>query len=222
MIVTLSAMERLGMKPKDCTVVVQGFGNVGSVAAQLLRDQGCRIIGISDISGAFFNKRGVDVEKALEWVRLNRTLAGFPGSERINSSELLELDCDVLVPAAKEDQITHQNAGKIKAKIICEGANGPTSANADPVLHEKGVLVIPDILANAGGVTVSYFEWAQDRAGYFWSLDRVNRRLERMMKDAFALVYETAERHKVSLRIGAYVVAIDKVARTLKLRGIYG
>jgi len=222
MIVTLSAMERLGMKPKDCTVVVQGFGNVGSVAAQLLREQGCRIIGISDISGAFFNKRGVDVEKALEWVRLNRTLAGFPGAERINSSELLELDCDVLVPAAKEDQITHQNAGKIKAKIICEGANGPTSANADPVLHEKGVLVIPDILANAGGVTVSYFEWAQDRAGYFWSLDRVNRRLERMMKDAFALVYETAERHKVSLRIGAYVVAIDKVARTLKLRGIYG
>jgi len=222
MIVTLSAMERLGMKPKDCTVVVQGFGNVGSVAAQLLREQGCRIIGISDISGAFFNKRGVDVEKALEWVRLNRTLAGFPGAERINSSELLELECDVLVPAATEDQITHQNAGKIKAKIICEGANGPTSANADPVLQEKGVLVIPDILANAGGVTVSYFEWAQDRAGYFWSLDRVNRRLERMMKDAFALVYETAERHKVSLRIGAYVVAIDKVARTLKLRGIYG
>ncbi len=222
MIVTLSAMERLGMKPKDCTVVVQGFGNVGSVAGQLLREQGCRIIGISDISGAFFNKKGVDVEKALEWVRLNRTLAGFPGAERINSSELLELECDVLVPAAKEDQITHQNAGKIKAKIICEGANGPTSANADPVLQEKGVLVIPDILANAGGVTVSYFEWAQDRAGYFWSLDRVNRRLERMMKDAFALVYETAERHKVSLRIGAYVVAIDKVARTLKLRGIYG
>ena len=222
MIVTLSAMERLGMKPKDCTVVVQGFGNVGSVAGQLLREQGCRIIGISDISGAFFNKRGVDVEKALEWVRLNRTLAGFPGAERINSSELLELECDVLVPAATEDQITHQNAGKIKAKIICEGANGPTSANADPVLQEKGVLVIPDILANAGGVTVSYFEWAQDRAGYFWSLDRVNRRLERMMKDAFALVYETAERHKVSLRIGAYVVAIDKVARTLKLRGIYG
>ena len=222
MIVTLSAMERLGMKPKDCTVVVQGFGNVGSVAAQLLREQGCRIIGISDISGALFNKKGIDIEKALEWVRLNRTLAGFPGAERINSSELLELECDVLVPAAKEDQITHQNAGKIKAKIICEGANGPTSASADPVLQEKGVLVIPDILANAGGVTVSYFEWAQDRAGYFWSLDRVNRRLERMMKDAFALVYETAERHKVSLRIGAYVVAIDKVARTLKLRGIYG
>jgi glutamate dehydrogenase (NAD(P)+) len=221
-IVTLSAMERLGMKPKDCSVVVQGFGNVGSVAAQLLREQGCRIIGISDISGAFFSKKGVDVEKALEWVRLNRTLAGFPGAERINTSELLELECDVLVPAAKEDQITHQNAGRIKAKIICEGANGPTSANADPVLLEKGVLVIPDILANAGGVTVSYFEWAQDRAGYFWSLDRVNRRLERMMKDAFALVYETAERHKVSLRIGAYVVAIDKVARTLKLRGIYG
>ncbi len=221
MIVTLSAMERLGMKPKDSMVVVQGFGNVGSISAQLLREQGCRIIGIGDISGAFFNKKGIDVEKALEWVRVNRTLAGFPGAERIKNEELLELECDVLVPAAKEDQITHQNAGKIKAKIICEGANGPTTAKADPILQEKGVLVIPDILANAGGVTVSYFEWVQDRVGYFWPLDRVNSRLETMMKDAFASVYETAERHKVSLRIGAYVVAIDKVARTLKLRGIY-
>ncbi|MEK6757285.1 MAG: Glu/Leu/Phe/Val dehydrogenase, partial [Bacteroidota bacterium] len=200
MIVTLSAMERLGMKPKDSMVVVQGFGNVGSISAQLLREQGCRIIGIGDISGAFFNKKGIDVEKALEWVRVNRTLAGFPGAERIKNEELLELECDVLVPAAKEDQITHQNAGKIKAKIICEGANGPTTAKADPILQEKGVLVIPDILANAGGVTVSYFEWVQDRVGYFWPLDRVNSRLETMMKDAFASVYETAERHKVSLR----------------------
>jgi glutamate dehydrogenase/leucine dehydrogenase len=127
----------------------------------------------------------------------------------------------VLVPAAKEDQITHLNAPKIKAKIICEGANGPTAAHADPILQEKGILVIPDILANAGGVTVSYFEWVQDRVGFFWTLDRVNSRLERMMEDAFDAVYETAERYNVTLRIGAYILAIDKVARTLKLRGIY-
>lgn len=221
MIVTTKALRKLGLKPKNTAVVVQGFGNVGSVSAQLLREQGCRIIGIGDISGAFYNKKGIDVEKALAWVQSNRTLAGFPGAEKINTDELLELECDVLVPAAKEDQITHLNAPKIKAKIICEGANGPTAAHADPILQEKGILVIPDILANAGGVTVSYFEWVQDRVGFFWTLDRVNSRLERMMEDAFDAVYETAERYNVTLRIGAYILAIDKVARTLKLRGIY-
>jgi glutamate dehydrogenase (NAD(P)+) len=221
MIVTVKALRKLGLKPKDTTVVVQGFGNVGSVTAQLLREQGCKIIGIGDISGAFYNKKGIDIEKALAWVQSNRTLAGFPGAEKINTDELLELECDVLVPAAKEDQITHLNAPKIKAKIICEGANGPTAAHADPILQEKGILVIPDILANAGGVTVSYFEWVQDRVGFFWTLDRVNSRLERMMEDAFDAVYETAERYNVTLRIGAYILAIDKVARTLKLRGIY-
>lgn len=221
-IVTLAAMERLGMKLKDTTVVVQGFGNVGAVAARLLREQGCKIIGISDVSGGYYNKKGIDLDKAAEWTARNRTLAGFPGGEPVTNEELLELECDVLVPAAKEDQITRTNAEKIKARIICEGANGPTSALADPILQERGILVIPDILANAGGVTVSYFEWVQDRVGYFWSLERVNRRLEKMMKDAFAAVYETADRYKVPLRIGAYILAIDKVAATLKLRGIYG
>jgi glutamate dehydrogenase (NAD(P)+) len=221
MIVTLAAIERLGMKPKDTSVVVQGFGNVGSTTAQLLREQGCKVIGIGDISAAFYNKKGIDIEKAIEWVQRNRSLAGFPGAEAIKQDELLELECDVLVPAAKEDQITHRNAGRIKAKIICEGANGPTTAKADPILQEKGILVIPDILANAGGVTVSYFEWVQDRVGYFWSLDRVNKRLEEMMKNAFESVFDTAARYNVTLRIGAYVLAIDKVARTLKLRGIY-
>lgn len=222
MIVTLAAMERLGMKPKDTTVVVQGFGNVGAVAARLLREQGCKVIGISDVSGGYHNKKGIDLDKAAEWTARNRTLAGFPGGEPVTNEQLLELACDVLVPAAKEDQITRLNAGKVKAKIICEGANGPTSALADPILQERGILVIPDILANAGGVTVSYFEWVQDRVGYFWSLERVNRRLEKMMKSAFTAVYETANRYKVSLRIGAYILAIDKVAATLKLRGIYG
>jgi len=221
MIVTLAALEKIGMKPKEASVVVQGFGNVGSVTSQLLREQGCKIIGVGDISGAFYNKKGIDIEKALEWVRTNRTLAGFPGAETMEPEELLELECDVLVPAAKEDQITPRNAEKIRTKVICEGANGPTSAKADPILQEKGILVIPDILANAGGVTVSYFEWVQNRVGYFWSLDRVNDRMERMMKESFDSVYETAERYKVPLRIGAYILAIDKVARTLKLRGIY-
>ncbi|HXG39073.1 MAG TPA: Glu/Leu/Phe/Val dehydrogenase [Bacteroidota bacterium] len=222
MIVTLSAMERIGLKPKDTSVVVQGFGNVGSVTALLLNQQGCKIVGIGDVAAAYYNKKGIDVNKALEWVKQNRTLAGFPGAEKISQEELLELDCDVLVPAAKEDQITHRNASKIKAKIICEGANGPTTAKADPILQEKGILVIPDILANAGGVTVSYFEWVQDRVGYFWSEERVNRRLEKMMKAAFNAVFASAEQYKVPLRIGAYVLAIDKVAKTLKLRGIYG
>ncbi len=222
MIVTLTAMEHLGMKPKDTAVVVQGFGNVGSITAQLLAEQGCRIIGVGDVDAAYYNKKGIDVNKAIEWAKTNRSLAGFQDADRITQEELLELECDVLVPAAKEDQITQRNAPKIKAKIICEGANGPTSAKADPILQGKGILVIPDILANAGGVTVSYFEWVQDRIGYFWSLDRVNKQLGTMMKAAFNSVYETAEQYKVTLRIGAYILAIDKVARTLKLRGIYG
>jgi glutamate dehydrogenase (NAD(P)+) len=220
-IVTIGALEKIGMKPKGATIVVQGFGNVGSISAQLIRQQGCKVIGIGDISGGYYNKKGIDVDKALEWVAQEKVLTGFPGVEKITQSELLELECDVLIPAAKEDQITVQNAAKIKAKIIAEGANGPTTAKADPILRDKGILVIPDILANAGGVTVSYFEWVQDRTGMFWPLERVNNTLQVMMKDAFDRVYETANRYQVPLRIGAYILAIDKVARTLKLRGIY-
>jgi glutamate dehydrogenase (NAD(P)+) len=222
MVVTLAAMEKLGMKPKNATVVIQGFGNVGSVTAGLLKDHGCKVVGISDVTGAYHDSKGIDVGKAIEYVQNNKNLSGFPHAEKITQSELLELSCDVLVPAARENQITSKNAGRIKAKIICEGANGPTSANADPILQDKGILVIPDILANAGGVTVSYFEWVQDRVGYFWSLERVNRRLDRMMRSAFDAVYSASEKYKVSLRLAAYVIAIDKVARTLLLRGIYG
>ncbi|HTR80684.1 MAG TPA: Glu/Leu/Phe/Val dehydrogenase [Bacteroidota bacterium] len=221
MMVTIGAMEKIKLKPKETGVVVQGFGNVGSVSAQLLQQQGCKIVGLGDVTGGYFNKKGIDVEKAIEWMKTHKVLNGFTGAEKITQSELLELECDVLVPAAKEDQITARNASKIKAKIITEGANGPTTAKADPILRDKGIIVIPDILANAGGVTVSYFEWVQDRVGYFWSIDRVNRRLERMMTSAFNAVYETAEHYKVSLRIGAYIMAIDKVAKTLKVRGIY-
>ncbi len=221
MMVTIGAMEKIKLKPKETTVVVQGFGNVGSVSAQLLQQQGCKIVGLGDVTGGYHNRRGIDVEKAIEWMKTHKVLNGFPNAEKITQSELLELECDVLVPAAKEDQITARNAPKIKAKIIAEGANGPTTAKADPILKDKGIIVIPDILANAGGVTVSYFEWVQDRVGYFWSIERVNRRLERMMTAAFHSVYETAEHYKVSLRIGAYILAIDKVAKTLKVRGIY-
>jgi len=221
MVVTLAAMGKIGLNPKQTTCAVQGFGNVGSVSAKLLSEQGIKVIAISDISGGYYNKKGIDINKAIEWVQKNRVLDGRGIGDKISNEDLLELDVDVLVPAAKEDQITAKNASRIKAKIISEGANGPTTAKADPILDEKGVLVIPDILANAGGVTVSYFEWVQDRQGFFWTLDRVNRRLERMMHESFHNVFSTAEKYRVSLRLGAYILAIDKVAKTLKIRGIY-
>jgi glutamate dehydrogenase (NAD(P)+) len=221
MVVTLAAMGKIGLNPKQTTCAVQGFGNVGSVSAKLLSEQGIKVIAISDISGGYYNKKGIDINKAIEWVQKNRVLDGSGIGDKISNEDLLELDVDVLVPAAKEDQITAKNASRIKAKIISEGANGPTTAKADPILDEKGVLVIPDILANAGGVTVSYFEWVQDRQGFFWTLDRVNRRLERMMHESFHNVFSTAEKYRVSLRLGAYILAIDKVAKTLKIRGIY-
>ena len=222
MTTTLAAMERIGMRASQATVAVQGFGNVGSVAAHLLREQGCRIVAVSDVSGGYHNADGIDVDAAIAYAAEHgRSLEGFEGAEPISNEDLLTLDVDVLAPCAKENQITAKNAGEIKAKIVAEGANGPTTPEADEVLNENGVLVIPDILANAGGVTVSYFEWVQDRQGYFWSGDRVNRRLDRMMRGAFNRVYDAAETYDTSLRIGAYVIAIEKVAGALKMRGIY-
>ncbi|MBC8043613.1 MAG: Glu/Leu/Phe/Val dehydrogenase [Rhizobacter sp.] len=222
MICTLAAMDKLSLSPTDSDVVVQGFGNVGSISAQLLYEQGCRIVGISDVTGGYYNAKGININKAIEYVQKNRTLGGFTEADAVTNAELLELQCDVLVPAAKEDQITADNAERLKCKLIVEGANGPTLAEADPILSERRIMVVPDILANAGGVTVSYFEWVQDRQAYFWSVERVNRRLERAMRNAFDAVYESASRHQQTLRIGAYVMAVDKVAKTLKLRGIYG
>ena len=168
-----------------------------------------------------YNKKGFNIPDVLEYSGKYGTIIGYPNAEKISNEELLELECDLLVPAAKEDQINSHNARKLKCKIIAEGANGPTSANADSILQNNGILVIPDILANAGGVTVSYFEWVQDRMGYFWPLPLVNERLERMMDEAFINVYKSAEKYNVTLRIGAYILAIDKVAKTLKIRGIY-
>jgi glutamate dehydrogenase (NAD(P)+) len=184
---------------------------------------GCKVIAISDVSGAYYNPKGINVQKAIAHRDAhNGLLEGFDGGEKITNEELLELDCEVLAPCALEDQITRKNAGKIKAKIIAEGANGPTTAKADPILAERGIAVIPDILCNAGGVTVSYFEWVQDRMGYFWSKAEVFQRLERMLSEALMEVTEVAGKYKVNMRIGAYILAIDRVARTLKLRGIYG
>lgn len=220
MISALAAMEKQKINPFKATCAIQGFGNVGSWAAQLLEERGVNIVAISDLSGAYYNKEGINMKKAMEYRDGNNgSLEGYSGAEKIDPEELLLLEVDVLVPAAIEDVITKQNADKIKAKMIVEGANGPTSAKADAILNEKGILAVPDILANAGGVTVSYFEWVQNRLGYGWTRERVSRRSDRIMKTAFDKVYATSEEYGVSMRIAAYIVAIDKVAKTYKYRG---
>ncbi|WP_421763440.1 Glu/Leu/Phe/Val family dehydrogenase [Ekhidna sp.] len=220
MISALAAMEKQKINPFKATCAIQGFGNVGSWAAQLLEERGVNIVAISDLSGAYYNAEGINIKKAMEYRNGNNgSLEGFSEVEKIDPEELLLLEVDVLVPAAIEDVITQANADKIKAKMIVEGANGPTSARADAILNEKGILAVPDILANAGGVTVSYFEWVQNRLGYGWTRERVSRRSDRIMKTAFDKVYTTAQEYNVSMRIAAYIVAIDKVAKTYKYRG---
>jgi glutamate dehydrogenase (NAD(P)+) len=221
MLVTREAMKHLGLAMKGATVAVQGFGNVGSIAARLLAAEGCRIIAISDRTGAFHNANGIDVDAATAWVVKHRSLEGFTGGDVMDPEEMMTLAVDVLVPAALENVITTKNAPKIRAKIICEGANGPTTAAADPILDEKGIFVIPDILANAGGVTVSYFEWVQDRMGYFWSEDEVNERLTGIITRSFQEVLNLSRQHKVNMRTAAYMLSINRVATVHRLRGIY-
>jgi glutamate dehydrogenase (NAD(P)+) len=221
MIVTKEALKHLGMPINKTTVAVQGFGNVGSVAAQLLKREGCTIVAISDRTGGYYNKNGIDIDAAIQHVRTARSLEGFKGGDQITNEDLLTLDVDVLLPAALENVITKKNASKVRAKIICEGANGPTTAGADSILEEKGVFVIPDILANAGGVTVSYFEWVQDRGGYFWTEEVVNDRLTEIMCNSFKEVLRLATQHKVNMRTAAYMVSISRVATVHRLRGIY-
>jgi glutamate dehydrogenase (NAD(P)+) len=222
MIATMAALKTQSIDPTTTTAVIQGFGNVGSVSAELLSEKGVKILAVSDVTGGYYNAKGIDVKKAVEYISKNKTLEGADIGESITNEQLLELECDILVPAAKEDQITGENADKIKAKLIVEGANGPISADADEIIFNKGIRVIPDILANSGGVIVSYFEWVQDRIGYFWDEDDVNHRLNRMMTEAFNNVYNTAQEYNTSFRLGAYIYAIDKVSKVLKLRGIYG
>lgn len=222
MVSTMAAMEKLKINPYKATCAVQGFGNVGSWAARLLSERGLVVQAISDISGAYYNEKGIDIPAAVRYRELNKgSLVGFEGVQHISNDDLLTLPVDVLVPAATEDVIRSSNASQIKAKLIVEGANGPTSSKADNIINEKGIMVVPDILANAGGVTVSYFEWVQNRLGYKWTADRVSRRSDRIMKDAFTNVYRVSKEYNVSMRIAAYMVAIDKVAKTYKYRGGY-
>ena len=222
MVTAMAAMEKLKINPYKATCAVQGFGNVGSWAARLLNERGLIVQAISDVSGAYYNEKGIDVAAAVKYRETNKgSLVGFEGVEKITNEDLLTLPLDLLVPAATEDVIRSTNASAIKAKLIVEGANGPTSSKADNIINEKGITVVPDILANAGGVTVSYFEWVQNRLGYKWTADRVSRRSDRIMKDAFSNVYRVAKEYNVSMRIAAYMVAIDKVAKTYKYRGGY-
>ena len=223
MIVTREALEHLGRDLKQATVAVQGFGNVGSISAELIAQQGAKIVAVSDWKGGVYNAGGLDVPNLMEYVRTNpeRTVAGFAGGEALPADQFWKLDVDVLVPAALENQITIANVGVIRARVIVEGANGPTTPDADKVLRDRDVLVIPDILANGGGVTVSYFEWVQDRHGYFWSEREVNERLETKMCEAFQATLETALQYRVDMRTAAYMVAINRVATVTRMRGMY-
>jgi glutamate dehydrogenase (NAD(P)+) len=215
------SMRYMKMNIDGCRVVIQGFGNVGSNAARLLMERGYKIVGIAEFDGGLSNPKGIDIHQLLEYKRRNNTLLGFGGAEAMPSDELLVSDCDILIPAARENVITSRNAGEIKAKIVVEGANGPTTAVADDILAEKRIFIMPDILANAGGVTASYFEWVQDRQGYFWKEAIVNEQLETILRDSFEDVVRYAEAHNVNNRIAAYMLAIDRVAITIRQRGIY-
>jgi glutamate dehydrogenase (NAD(P)+) len=222
MICCNQAVAKLGMKREGSRVIIQGFGNVGSQASLLMHEAGYKIIGAADIHGGVYDERGLDVPKLYDWVyQQRRPLTEFPTGEKTSSREILFRPCDILIPAATENQITAENAERVDCRILCEGANGPTTWHADSIIDGKGIFVIPDILANAGGVTVSYFEWVQDRQGFFWRESEVNERLHDVMVNSFEQVVYYATEHGVSNRIAAYLLAIDRVARALKLRGFY-
>lgn len=220
MINTLCALKKMGLDPKNVTAIVQGFGNVGSHAARLLAEQGIKIVGIADHTGAFYNANGIDIKAALAYAKQNgNVLKGFTGATEISASEILTSKCDVLVPAALQNVITEEIAGKIQAKLMVEGANGPTVPEADPILNEKNILVVPDILANSGGVTVSYFEWVQNKAGYYWTETEVNQKHDQNMEIAFEQVWQAAQEYKTSMRIGAYISALKKIEFGVKAKG---
>jgi len=221
MIVAREAAKHLGFSLKDSRVAVQGFGNVGSIGAELMAREGAKIVGVTDWKGGVQNDKGLDIPNLQAWVATHKTVAGFPGGDALGAQDVFRLDANILVPAALEKQITADNVNDIKAKLIVEGANGPTTPEAHNILHERGVFVVPDILANAGGVTTSYFEWVQDRHGYFWTEKEVNERLEAKMCQAFDAVLETALKYKVDMRVAAYLVAIGRVATVTRLRGMY-
>jgi glutamate dehydrogenase (NAD(P)+) len=221
MIVTLQALKRFNLAPYNTRVIIQGFGNVGGMAARLMAEKGFKVIGIIEYDGAVFNQSGLNIEKLMQHRKETGSICGFSEGEEVDKDEALLMNCDVLIPAARENVITSANAAKIKAKILCEGANGPTTFAADSILAENKVFVIPDILANAGGVTVSYFEWVQDRQGYFWNEKMVNERLEEIMISSFWAVNNFAEKHAVNNRTAAYMLALDRVADAIRRRGLY-
>ena len=217
----IDAARHLGMEIPKCRVAVQGFGNAGATAAQLLAAQGCKIIAVSDSTGAIYRPEGFDPSAILSWKQEHHSVTGFPGTKDISNAELLELDCDILIPAALENQITARNAGRIQARLIGEAANGPTTPEADEILYKNGKFVVPDILCNAGGVTVSYFEWVQDLERDFWNIDQVNEKLRRIMTRAFSSTLEMSLKEKVNMRTAAYLLAVQRVADAASVRGIY-
>jgi len=222
MVNTLAALKKMGLNPKDVTAAVQGFGNVGSHAARLLSEQGIKIVAIGDHTATFYNEKGIDIKAALEFTANNgRVLKGFNGATEISSNDILTCKCDVLVPAALQNVISEEIAHNIQAKLIVEGANGPTMPEADNVLNDKKIIVVPDILANSGGVTVSYFEWVQNKAGYYWSENEVNSKHDEKMEIAFAHVWDNAAKFKTSMRIAAYVTALQKIEQGVQLKGNY-
>jgi glutamate dehydrogenase (NAD(P)+) len=221
MLVTVEALKRLGMNPQTTRVVIQGFGNVGGMAARLMARAGFKIIAIIEYDVAVVNRKGLDIEALMQHRKETGSVRDFPEAENMDRHEAMFLECDVLIPAATENVIHSGNAGRLRCKILCEGANGPTTSVADEILADKKIFVVPDILANAGGVTVSYFEWVQDRQGFFWNEGLVNRRLEEIMVDSFSAVVSYADKHQVNNRTAAYMLALDRVAYAIKLRGIY-
>jgi glutamate dehydrogenase/leucine dehydrogenase len=222
MVNTLAALKKMSLKPIEVTAVVQGFGNVGSHAARLLAEKGIKIVGIGDHTASFYSEKGIDVNAAIDYAeKNNRVLKGFKGATEIKADELLISKCDILVPAALQNVITEDNAPKIQAKLIVEGANGPTMPEADAILNEKKIICIPDILANSGGVTVSYFEWVQNKAGYYWTEEEVNTKHDLKMEIAFEAVWNNTDKYKTSMRIAAYITALEKIEQGVKLKGAY-
>ncbi|HOK40076.1 MAG TPA: Glu/Leu/Phe/Val dehydrogenase [bacterium] len=221
MFTTLNILKKLNQEISNTKIVIQGFGNIGSVAAKLLYEKGAKIIAVSDVKGGIYNPNGLNIDKVLNHIKENKFVKNCPEADNITNKELLELKCDVLIPAALENQITEQNADNIKAKIVVEGANGPTTPPADKILEDKNIIVIPDILANAGGVTVSYFEWVQGNQEYYWTEDEVNSKLEQIMNSSFNYIQLIKDKYKVSYRLAAYIVAVSRVAEAMKCRGIY-
>ena len=219
--VTLEAMHDLGMRPEDSSVVIQGFGNVGSISARLLHELGCKILAVSDLHGGVYNPHGIDIHRALRYSKEHGSLKGLPETEPVTNAELLELPCDVLVPAALENQVTAKNALRVKARLIIEAANGPTTPEADRILNDRGVMIVPDILANAGGVTVSYFEWVQDLQRFFWSEHEIDNRLESIITRAYKAVRAKTDEQETNMRMGAYLLAVARVAEATEIRGVY-